>query len=168
MSSRGKFMQHLEACLLWQLKLTKFCVSLRCLDVQNEIQLLSKVFCYSWLVCLLGFWLRSTSLVKVGNPISDGLVFVFHLRPCLMRKRVKKPQALLALPDSPQELHLEWVIIVFDVCFCFVSNFMKSIVVYAASLCTFVRFETMVWVMIRFDKTLQNFKKPLDIFSHRK
>ena len=25
------------------------------LDVQNEIQLLSRVFCYSWLVCLLGF-----------------------------------------------------------------------------------------------------------------
>ena len=49
------------------------------LDVQNEIQLLSRVFCYSWLVCLLGFWLRSTSLVKVGNPISDGVVFVFHL-----------------------------------------------------------------------------------------
>ena len=49
------------------------------LDVQNEIQLLSGVFCYSWLVCLLGFWLRNTSLVKVGNPISDGIVFVFHL-----------------------------------------------------------------------------------------
>ena len=48
------------------------------LDVQNEIQLLSGVFCYSWLVCLLGFWLRNTSLVKVGNPISDGFVFVFH------------------------------------------------------------------------------------------
>ena len=47
------------------------------LDVQNEIQLLSGVFCYSWLVCLLGFWLRNTSLVKVGNPISDGIVFVF-------------------------------------------------------------------------------------------
>ena len=28
---------------------------------------------------LLGFWLRHTSLVKVGNPISDGIVFVFHL-----------------------------------------------------------------------------------------
>ena len=26
------------------------------LDVQNEIQLLSGVFCYSWLVCLFGFW----------------------------------------------------------------------------------------------------------------
>ena len=49
------------------------------LDVQNEIQLLSRVFCYSWLVCLLGFWLRNTSLVKVGNPISDGIVFVFTL-----------------------------------------------------------------------------------------
>ena len=49
------------------------------LDVQNEIQLLSGVFCYSWLVCLLGFWLRNPSLVKVGNPISDGIVLVFHL-----------------------------------------------------------------------------------------
>ena len=49
------------------------------LDVQNEIQLLSEVFCYSWLVCLLGFWLRNTSLVKVGNPFSDGIVFVFTL-----------------------------------------------------------------------------------------
>lgn len=32
--------------------------------------------CYSWLVFLLGFWLRNTSRVKVGNPISDGIVFV--------------------------------------------------------------------------------------------
>ena len=53
------------------------------LDVQNEIQLLSEVFCYSWLVCLLGFCLRNTSLVKVGNPISDSIVFVFHLAWCL-------------------------------------------------------------------------------------
>ena len=44
------------------------------MDVQNEIQLLLRVFCYSWLVCLLGFWLRNTSLVKVGNPILDGTV----------------------------------------------------------------------------------------------
>ena len=53
------------------------------LNVQSEIQLLSRVFCYSWLVCLLGFWLRNTSLVKVGNPISDGIVFVFHLAWCV-------------------------------------------------------------------------------------
>ena len=49
------------------------------LDVQSEIQLLSRVFSYSWLVCLLGFLLRNASLVKVRNPISDGIVFVFHL-----------------------------------------------------------------------------------------
>ena len=49
------------------------------LDVQNEIQLLSRVLCYSWLVCLLGFWLRDVSLVKVGN------------------KRVQKSQAILVL-----------------------------------------------------------------------
>ena len=35
------------------------------LDVQNEIQLLSRVSCYSWLVYLFGFWLRNTSLVKI-------------------------------------------------------------------------------------------------------
>ena len=49
------------------------------LGVQNEKQLLSRAFCYSWLVCLLGFGLRNASLIKVGNPISDGIVFVFTL-----------------------------------------------------------------------------------------
>ena len=33
------------------------------------------------------------------------------------------------------------------------------------SLCTFVRFETMIWPSIRFDISLQNFKKPWDSFS---
>ena len=47
----------------------------------------------------------------------------------------------------------------------FISNFMKSSTVYAASLCKFVRFETMIFLpSIRFDISLQNFKKPLDIF----
>ena len=46
------------------------------LDVRNEIQLLSRFFCNSWLVCLLRFWLRNTLLVKlIGNPISDSIVF---------------------------------------------------------------------------------------------
>ena len=31
-------------------------------------------FIHGWLV-LLGFWLRN---VPLGNPISDGIVFVFH------------------------------------------------------------------------------------------
>ena len=29
------------------------------LDLQKEIQRLSRLFCYSWLACLLGFWLRN-------------------------------------------------------------------------------------------------------------
>ena len=65
-SSCGKFRQHLESCLLWQLNWSWQSFVSTCdvfnflfpLDVQNEIQLLSEVFCYSWLVCLLGFWLR--------------------------------------------------------------------------------------------------------------
>ena len=43
----------------------------------------SAVFCHSWLVCLLSFWLRNTSLVNVGNPISYGIVSVFHLAWCV-------------------------------------------------------------------------------------
>ena len=67
-----KFMQHLESCLLWQQKLTEFLCQLVMfltvfpLDVQNEIQVLWRVFCYPRLVCLLGFWLRNASLVKIG------------------------------------------------------------------------------------------------------
>ena len=63
------------------------------LDVQNEIQLLSRFFCYSWLVCLLGLWLRIPPLVEViGNPISDGIVLkneliLLHLAWCLRRLR---------------------------------------------------------------------------------
>ena len=53
------------------------------LDVKNEIQLLSRVFSYSWLLCSLGFWLRNASLIKADNPISDGIVFVFHLAGCV-------------------------------------------------------------------------------------
>ena len=53
------------------------------LEVQNEIQLLSRVFCYSWLLCLLNFCLRNVPLVKVGNPIPDGIVFIFHLTGCV-------------------------------------------------------------------------------------
>ena len=32
----------------------------------------------------------------------------FRFSPCLMRKRVEKSEAILALLDSFQELHLEW------------------------------------------------------------
>ena len=74
--------------------------------VTSAIILHSQV-CYSWLVCSLFFWLRDASLVKVGNPISDGIVFVFHLAWCVL-KRIQNSQAILALLDSFWELHLEW------------------------------------------------------------
>ena len=55
------------------------CDVLNCLfllGVQNEIQLLSRLFCNSRLVCLLRFLLTNAPLVKViGNPISNGIVF---------------------------------------------------------------------------------------------
>ena len=46
------------------------------LGVQNEIQLLARLFSNSGLVCLLRFMLTNAPVVKViGNPISDGIVF---------------------------------------------------------------------------------------------
>ena len=115
-SSCGKFMQH-----LWTL-FTLFTLTDEADRVLCQLVIFLTVFfhwmykmkfsCYQefsvihGLVCLLGFWFRNTSLVKVGNPISDGIVFVFHLAWCV--KRVEKSEAILALPDTFQELHLEW------------------------------------------------------------
>ena len=65
----------------------KRCEAFSCLfplDAQNEIQMLARFLSYSWLVCLLVFWLRNAQLVKViGNLISDGSLFLTSL--CLMR-----------------------------------------------------------------------------------
>ena len=62
----------------WQ-SFVSSCDVLNCLfliGVQNEILLLSRLFCNSWLVCLLPFLVTNAPLVKViGNPISDGIVF---------------------------------------------------------------------------------------------
>ena len=67
-SSYGKFMQHLESCFTLTAEADRLLCQLVMflLDVQNEIQLLSRVFCFPWLVCLLCFWLRNASLVKIG------------------------------------------------------------------------------------------------------
>ena len=116
-------MQHLETCLLLIAEtdrvlchLMMFLNCLFSLDVQNEIYLLSRFFCYSCLVCLLDFWLRNAPLVEViGNPISDGIVF-------------------------KNELTLQFwpYLMAFRSCICmfvfFFSLLMKTSVVYAASL----------------------------------
>ena len=51
---------------------------------------------HGWFV----YWVFGFSLVKVGNPISEWHRFRFS--PCLMRKRVEKSEAILALLDSFQ------------------------------------------------------------------
>ena len=94
----GKFMQHLEKCSLIAEADRVFCHlcdvfnCLFLLDIQNEIQLLSRSFCNLWLVCLLRFWLKNAPLVKViGNPISYGIIFKLSLLtcPCSRRKGVE-------------------------------------------------------------------------------
>ena len=79
--SRGKIMQHLESCLLWQLKLTEFCVNLWCFHWMYKM----KYSCYQessvihgWFVYWVFCW-EMRRLSKFGNSISDGIVFVFHL-----------------------------------------------------------------------------------------
>ena len=73
-SSCGKFMQHFETGLLLQLKLTQFCVNLWCfnclfpLDVQNEIQLLSRIFINGWFVYwVFGWKIRRLSKSEVAS-----------------------------------------------------------------------------------------------------
>ena len=43
------------------------------------------------MACLLGFWLRNASLVKVGNPISDDIVFVCHLASYVRGMIIRRP-----------------------------------------------------------------------------
>ena len=50
--------------------------------------------------------MRIASLVKLGNSISDGIVFVFTL--LLNALEGLKSQATVAFLDSFQEVNLEW------------------------------------------------------------
>ena len=82
------------------------------LGVQNEIQLLARLFCNSWLVCLLRFMLTNAPVVKViGYPISDGIVFKNELLtcPCLRRKEEgRKVSSDSGTLDDLQKQHLDW------------------------------------------------------------
>ena len=80
-----------------QLKLTEFYL-LFALDLQKQIQRLSRFFCYSWLACLLGFGLRNAPLWQkvIGNHRFQKQGS-FSTSPCWMRKRVEKAEAILPL-----------------------------------------------------------------------
>ena len=69
------------------------------LDVQNKIQLPLGVFCYWWLV---GYWVLVEKYITCQSRKSDFGWHRFRFSPCLMRKRVEKSEAILALLDSFQ------------------------------------------------------------------
>ena len=49
------------------------------------------------------------NLFSCGCHVIDrAYVRTFSFSPCLMRKRITKSEAILALLDTFQELHLEW------------------------------------------------------------
>ena len=103
-------MQHLETCLLIAeanrvlCPLMMFFNYLFPLDVQNEIQLLSRVLSYSWLVV---YWVFGSEIRRLSKLIIRFRMALFCFSPCWMRTRIIKAQAILALLDSFQELHLE-------------------------------------------------------------
>ena len=111
-SSCGKFMQHLETCLLWQLKLAEFCVNLWCFLMSFSTG------CTKWNTAAIKSLLLFTAGLFIGFLVekcvacqsrkSDFGWHRFRFSPCLMRKRVAKSEAILALLDTFQELHLEW------------------------------------------------------------
>ena len=130
----GEFMRKIHAAS-WNLftvtaeadrvlcQLVMFLTTVNCLfllDERNEIQLLSRVFCYSWLVCLLGFWFRNTWPVKVGNPISDGIDSFSFIT--LLDWKVWSDVASRSCLSN----------YCICVCFFYISNFMKPSAVYEA------------------------------------
>ena len=64
--------------------------------------MLARFLSYSWLVCLLVFWLRNAPLVKViGNPISDGSLKKSQAILTAFRSILTgKPQLLAGLPRA--------------------------------------------------------------------
>ena len=109
----GEFMRKIYAACILKLVYVSTCDVFNCLfplSVQN-IRRLSK------------------SEIRFRN----GIVFVFS--PCLMRKRVEKSEAILALFHSFQCLESRMVSLINFCIWCsfFISNLMKSSVVYAAN-----------------------------------
>ena len=103
-----KIMQRLETCLLiagadrvLSGSFVSSCDVLNCLfllGVQNEIQLLSRLFYNSWLVCLLRFFSQMHRLSKsleIRFWMASFSKMSLLTCPCLRRKRAEKSQAIL-------------------------------------------------------------------------
>ena len=55
----------------------------------------------------IGFMIEKCATCQ-NHGKSNFVWHCFHFSPCLMHKRVKKAQVILALLDGLQELHLDW------------------------------------------------------------
>ena len=107
------------------------------------------------------------ALFKVGNPISVDIVFAFHLAGCGFKSPSVDSGLTWYLSGAASKMVCLSNYCIQCMCLFFISNFMKWSAVCEASLCTLVlRSETMIWSSMRFDISLQSFKKHLvDIFS---
>ena len=110
-SSCGRFMQHLETCLLWQLRLTEFYVNLWCFWLSFTTK------CTKWNIAAIKSLLLFMAGLFIGFLVekcvacqsrkSDfgwHIVLAFYLAWWV--RGLKSQKAILALLDSFQELHL--------------------------------------------------------------
>ena len=108
-SSCRKFIQHLETCLLWQLKLTEFFVNLWCFLLSFSTGCLkwNTAAINSLLLFMAGLFIEFLveKCAACQSRKSDFGWHRFRFSPCWMR--VEKPSSD-SLLDSFQELHLEW------------------------------------------------------------
>ena len=110
-SSCRKFIQYLETCLLWQLKLTEFFCQLVMFftvffhwmyKMRYSYYQQSSVI-HGWYVYwIFGWEMRHLSKLEIRFRMTSFWFFT------LLDAGWKVPQAILALLDSLQELHLKW------------------------------------------------------------
>ena len=111
-SSCRKFIQHLEPCLLWQLKLTEYFVNLWCFLLSFSSGCLkwntAAINSLLWFMAGLFSEFLGGKCAGCQSWKSDfgSIVFVFHLAGCGIEKSLKRLWPYLH--DSFQELHLEW------------------------------------------------------------
>ena len=175
-SSCRKFIQHLETCLLSQLKLTKFFVNLWCFILSFSTGYIkwNTAAINSLLLFTAGLFIEFfvEKCTACQSWKSDFGWYCFRFWPCWMRveKTLKRfwPYLIAFMSyisnGKPEQL-LCTVYVFFFSFICLISwsrvQFMR--LVYT---CLYLRSETVIWSSMRFDISLQGFKKPLaDIFS---
>ena len=147
----------------WQSFVSPTCHVVNCLfplDVQNQYSCYqdSSVI-HGWFV----YWIYGWEMYRLSKSSEIQFRMALFSFFTLPDAQEGLNQDILALLDGLQELHLDWwawVIIVFDVFFFRVPNIGRSLLMRLV----YARYNDLTYNSIRFDISLQNFKKPLDIF----